>query len=278
MLKYVAIFCIICLGCFIGYQNYTAEDFDVRKSVNDGVETARKSYKLTPEQEAVLRVQLALVDYIAKNGAPPEALSELVPAYFDSVPKDPATKEPLLYARAGQTFKLGEEVSAAKAEGTTPQGMTATLATVNSKAIKSKPEVFVNPNTMEEDNFVYDPTDKRDPFRPFDMSPKLKRDGLLSPLEQYSIGQLRLTATAKDLNGEMTAIVEDETGRGYPIRVGTKIGNNNGSVVEILTDSIRLVETKIDFSGVETDNVVEMKIQSESKDKGKKAGHNRRSS
>ena len=56
-------------------------------------------------------------------------------------------------------------------------------------------------------------------------------------------------------------MVEDATGRGYTVRIGTKIGNNGGKIVSIEEDRINVVETTVDFTGEVHKNPVVMNLQ-----------------
>ena len=92
---------------------------------------------------------------------------------------------------------------------------------------------------MAPDTFVYNPAGKRDPFKQFDFSARPQNPNAGTPLERYSLGQLRLTAVIIDpKTGAPTALVEDSTGKGYPIKIGAKIGDQGGSVVAIEADQI----------------------------------------
>jgi type IV pilus assembly protein PilP len=93
-----------------------------------------------------------------------------------------------------------------------------------------------SPNVGHGNDAPYDPTGKRDPFRPY-VQPL---DGPAAtsqrtPLQQYELSQLRLVAIVSDQHDprETRAVVEDSSGLGYIIRMGTPIGRNNGRVTAI---------------------------------------------
>ncbi len=98
--------------------------------------------------------------------------------------------------------------------------------------------------------FVYDPTGKRDPFRPFIRKEvAVKPKGVvLSPLQRYDLSQLKLVAIIVG-SGEDRAMVEDSEGKGYIIKKGTYIGNKFGRVKEILSDRVIVVEKYRDYLG-----------------------------
>jgi Tfp pilus assembly protein PilP len=55
--------------------------------------------------------------------------------------------------------------------------------------------------------------------------------------------------------------VESVTGKGFTIRLGTKIGQKNGEVVQILKDKVVIVETETDFTGETKTNTVELLLR-----------------
>jgi len=114
--------------------------------------------------------------------------------------------------------------------------------------------------TVEPAPFVYDPTGKRDPFRPFDFSPPAATDESKTPLERYALGQLKLTAVLDGI-AEPAAIVENAAGKGFTVKKGTKIGPNNGEVVEIRKDRLIIVETTTDFTGQTRSATVELVLR-----------------
>jgi len=254
----------------LGYYEFGDQPIDKRSAIEQGIGNARSGggYNLTPGDEDYLRVQLALYDYADTNGAPPESLTDLVPVYFDSVPRNPATKQPFKYSKNGQQFDLERPIMVATADAS----VTGKMAGV-SGMLESESD-FVNPNTMVESDFVYDPTGKRDPFQPFDFSKRRNGGGLLSPLEQYSLGQLRVSAILAAPEGKFMAVVEDEIGKGYTVSSGTKIGDNGGVIITIEKEVVKVLETHVDFTGAEKQRVVEMKLIRETSERGNKRRNN----
>lgn len=256
MIKFLVGLLIVALLAVVGYYRFTPEPLSPRASIDAGIQQAKEKTALTPEQEMLLKVQLAISDYMAANGTAPASLADLVPKYFDTEPRNPVTNEAFPYRREGKMPKLGAQI--AKAE-----------PGKGDKPGQKKPEEgdiglvstdgFVNPNTMQLDDFTYDKNGKRDPFEPFDLSATPEPVGG-SSLTAYSLGQLRLTAVIVAPSGEKKGIVEDTQGRGYTVTEGTQIGNDGGVVVSIEADRLKIVVTKTDFTGQTTQNAVEMKI------------------
>lgn len=110
-----------------------------------------------------------------------------------------------------------------------------------------------------QDDEAYDPTGKRDPFRPPRINQMLVGGAERTPLQRYELGQLRLVAVIYDTH-DPRAVVEDDGGLGYIIRVGTKIGVNDGVVRGIERGRVLVEEESVDFFGEHrtTEVVLEM--------------------
>ena len=96
--------------------------------------------------------------------------------------------------------------------------------------------------------YVYNPAGKRDPFKTFIESVTEKKERAaapVSPLQSYDLNALRLVGIMM-LPGKKVAIVEDPSGKGYHVKVGTHIGLNDGVVVEILKDEVIVEEKYLD--------------------------------
>lgn len=269
---FLSTFLILVLVLVLGYSQYNEEPHNPRLLIESNIEGAKKSKKLSSGEEQLLRLQLAIIDYVTNKGVPPNSLDELIPTYFDALPKDSKTNQVFAYVREGRNYKLGAQVNAPPVQlakkdeqqsGLSQQALETALAT----------DGFINPNTMEADTFVYDTIGKRDPFLPFNHKKTVIRDDA-TPLERYGLGQLRVAAVMNGPDGQPIALVEDEGGKGFNVRVGTKIGDSNGVVtgIELLPPSVKIVERNVDFSGVETEKLVEMKIQPKQQVQQDKAG------
>jgi type IV pilus assembly protein PilP len=55
-------------------------------------------------------------------------------------------------------------------------------------------------------------------------------------------------------------MVEDATGKGYEVRIGTYMGKNGGQVVDIQSDRILIREMVADFKGIVTERFEELKL------------------
>jgi Tfp pilus assembly protein PilP len=262
---------VLILVALFSYDFMKAPPLSPKESLENRVTEAKKNRSLSEAQENFLKIQLALVNYQVMNRVPPDSLNQLVPTYFDSVPKNSETGKPFDYVKEGNKYKLS---GLSTASGTQVAGNTVTLPKLDCKPndkVCLEKQAFVNPNEIVEDTFRYDPTGKRDPFQPFDFSARPKNPNASTPLEQYDLGQLRLTAVLADQIKGPTGIIEDQVGKGFNVKIGTRIGINSGVIVSIEKDRIKVLETEKDLTGKESQRIVEMKIQSEPGGTGKPA-------
>lgn len=234
-------------------------------AIDIAITDARGKNKMSSKQEALLRVQLAISDFVRKNGGPPTALGELVPTYFDSVPKDPDTNAPFEYSRTGSSYRLNPTVMTANA-ATKGSGSSSSASdkgqTGAQEAFQRQMDRLGAGAQISAVNaaYSYNPKGKRDPFLPFDLSPPKPAAGA-APLERYVLGQFRVTAIFKDLNGNLMANVEDPSGKGFNVRVGTKIGIEGGVVNSVGASSMNVLIRRVDITGKVTETASEMKIQ-----------------
>ena len=100
--------------------------------------------------------------------------------------------------------------------------------------------------------YAYNPSGKPDPFKPFIQLSSVKDSSKtvpLTPLQRYEINQLKLVAIITAPNGNHIALVEDSSGKGYFLKRGTWIGNNDGKVTKILRDKVLIEESYQDVFG-----------------------------
>jgi Tfp pilus assembly protein PilP len=102
----------------------------------------------------------------------------------------------------------------------------------------------------------------RDPFRPFmlDLRPEARIPA--TPLQRYELGQLTVVATVWGVSPPR-AMVEDSSGMGYIITLGTPIGSNGGVVTAIEPRRVLVEERVLDFYGREQINRVVMETPKE---------------
>jgi type IV pilus assembly protein PilP len=131
----------------------------------------------------------------------------------------------------------------------------APVAKVDSAEIKSQP-AEMEPRTA--------PAIRRDPFRPFTLNLRtiVRRRDNLSPLERYEIGQLKLVGVIWSIK-DPAALVEDTSGLGYTVKVGTPIGANDGRVKKIAPDGIVVEEEYVDLYGAKKKREVSIRLTTE---------------
>ncbi len=98
--------------------------------------------------------------------------------------------------------------------------------------------------------YVYNPAGRRDPFAsPMEIRRLIVPDDTpLTPLQSYDLSQLRLTGVVVGMK-KPKAMVSSPDGKNFIIEMGTKVGKNNGTVVEINRDGVLVEEVYYDFSG-----------------------------
>ncbi len=108
---------------------------------------------------------------------------------------------------------------------------------------------------------TYDPSGKRDPFRSFVLD-RLKElaSRTKGPLEQFDVGQLTLHGVVWETN-RPRALVADPSGQVYIVREGDPIGTNQGSVVSIDDNLMKVRETYVDHMGEPTTKETDMRVR-----------------
>jgi hypothetical protein len=110
--------------------------------------------------------------------------------------------------------------------------------------------------------YEYDATDKRDPFRSFIEEQEQRLAAAeRGPLEQFDLSQLTVVAVVWGTE-RPRALVEDPSGRGYVVQVGTPIGKNDGLVTGIGDNAVKVREVYVDYLGAQTSKEIEMRTRS----------------
>ena len=123
-------------------------------------------------------------------------------------------------------------------------------APVAKKTPEIAPVSGVRETAKAETEFTYNPAGKADPFKPFiQLTRGLRVGGIpLTPLQRYEISQLKLVAVIASPEGNV-ALVEDSAGKGFFLKKGTLVGNNDGKVSKILKDRVVIEELYQDIYG-----------------------------
>jgi Tfp pilus assembly protein PilP len=83
---------------------------------------------------------------------------------------------------------------------------------------------------------------------------------IITPLEKMTLNQLKLVAVVMGENLKI-AMVEEASGKGYEVGIGTYMGKNQGQVVDIQFDRIVVKEMAADANGIMTERFQELKPQ-----------------
>ena len=102
-----------------------------------------------------------------------------------------------------------------------------------------------------EDTYRYDPSGKRDPFfsplyRATEQAPMA--DEARTPLQRLDLGQFKVVGILLE-TGEPKALIEDNSGLGYIVTLGTLIGSKGGVIKSIEPSRILVEEYETDFYG-----------------------------
>ena len=116
----------------------------------------------------------------------------------------------------------------------------------------------VQPEESLDADYRYEPEGKPDPFESF-VRVNLYADGddFASPLERFNLSQLIVTGIVWATTNAR-ALIEDPTGKGYIVGVGTAIGKNQGKVIKIEDNGVWVKETYVDFHDRATTKEIEM--------------------
>jgi type IV pilus assembly protein PilP len=87
-----------------------------------------------------------------------------------------------------------------------------------------------------------------------------KPQRMLTPLEKMTLSEIKLVAVVM-MGDRKIAMVEEATGKGYELGIGTYMGKDEGQVVDILLDKIVVKETITDYRGHLTERLQEIKLR-----------------
>jgi type IV pilus assembly protein PilP len=129
------------------------------------------------------------------------------------------------------------------------------------KPASGEPQAATNYG-KQEFGYVYDPTGKKDPFRSFVLDRLKEQDDATaaSPLAQFDLAQLSVTGMVWQ-SDRRRALVLDPAGQAYIVKVGDRIGKNDGEILEIGDASLVVKESYVDFHGDKTTKEIEMRIR-----------------
>jgi len=102
---------------------------------------------------------------------------------------------------------------------------------------------------------VLDFANRKDPFKAFvivkpqpERKTKSARTGELLPIQSYEVGKFKIAGIIVGLK-ENSALVIDPSGKGYVVKQGMLIGDNDGRITKITAKSIDVLESYRDDNG-----------------------------
>jgi len=107
--------------------------------------------------------------------------------------------------------------------------------------------------------YVYNPAGRRDPFEPPMLVKRPVSHQPLTPLQKFNLGQFRVIGVILG-KGAPRAMVVAPDGKSYILRKGTKIGHNNGEVVDITLKAVVVQEKFYDFSGTVRTKIAKIEL------------------
>jgi type IV pilus assembly protein PilP len=112
-------------------------------------------------------------------------------------------------------------------------------------------------------------TNKRDPFRPYvqiptaqkDVAGKSSKGGMrdVLPIQSFDTEKFRITGIITGIR-ENSALVIDPNGKGYVIKEGMQLGNNDGRVKRVTTSSVEVEESFRDDNGKVRKRIVKLTL------------------
>ena len=98
------------------------------------------------------------------------------------------------------------------------------------------------------DAYTYSPGGRRDPFRSIIVTGEKKNIEFLPPLQRHEVSELKFVAVVWGGLGTY-GMLELPDGKGYVVRIGTRVGPNQGVVRRITGKDLAVVEQYVDFFG-----------------------------
>jgi len=148
----------------------------------------------------------------------------------------------------------------------TPEVMTAVCEGAGLAFLATLP---VGEHGRSGDLYVYTPIGKPDPFKPFIYESRPTEDSelILNPLQRYHVSQLKLVGIIWNTKNP-TAMMEDASGKGFIVSIGTPIGRNDGVVTDITEEEVIIEEKTVNLLGETKTREVKVVLHQEER-KGK---------
>jgi type IV pilus assembly protein PilP len=143
---------------------------------------------------------------------------------------------------------------------TTPHHVTAIKVTPPVQTQQSTANVSVKSSPS------HDFTNRKDPFKPFVIAktqPEIKktssRTAQLLPIQSYEVEKFKIAGIIVGLK-ENRALVIDPSGKGYVVKQGMLIGDNDGRITKITATMIEVLENYRDDNGHSKSRTVKLTL------------------
>lgn len=244
------ILCFVQAG-YLAYVWVTAEPEHISSAIDKAV-----SDLSDPVEKERQRLRLAISQFVMRYQKPPTELEQLVPDYLTEVPRNPKTGDEFILVEKGMNVQVAlnmQEAQAIKAKfpGSAIRGEVSEDELIDIAAIRT--------------NFSYNPTGKRDPFLPYGADVADQKGDCDTPIECTALVKLKL-ALVIDTGAEKKAMVETPDGRGYTVKIGSKIGNAGGEIVDIKPDRLIVLEEGEDLAGNRHERTYELRLRQKGND------------
>jgi type IV pilus assembly protein PilP len=120
---------------------------------------------------------------------------------------------------------------------------------VETKAVSPQGPALPPATLVEKGGPLYNPLGKPDPFQPVSLESGPKKKGKpekVMPLQRFELSEFELVGILSG-SGAKKALVQDLSGKGYFIQVGTPIGKKGGKVVQIDDREVVVEESFKDY-------------------------------
>ena len=212
--------------------------------------------RLNPDAHLMGKITKAADAYQKENGRVPQNLDQLKGKYLDPETIAAVKEKGLQYQQVNpQAYRVvptsGPAPIQVAAKPPAPGQPAPAKPQPGAPAVQASPPA--TPGTpapaLAEIVPTYDPRGKFDPFKPFLLTMRAGGEGSeakkkpLTPLQKMALSEVQAGLRAI-VWGKMgnKALVEDATGKGYVLTVGTYVGQNDGIVKKILEDRIVVEE------------------------------------
>jgi type IV pilus assembly protein PilP len=243
----LAVVLLLLVGVYAWYSWVT----DYRKPKASEADIA----KLNPDAALMGKITKAADAYQKENGRVPQNLDELKGKYLDPATIATVNEQGLQYQHVNpQAYRIvstkGPAPIQVAAKRPAPGQPAPAKPQPGAPAVAASPPGTPGTTAPALAQIVptYDPRGKFDPFKPFLLTlraggenPEAKKP--LTPLQKMALSEVQAGLRAI-VWGKMgnKALVEDATGKGYVLTVGTYVGQNDGIVKKILEDRIVVEE------------------------------------